>query len=75
MFRLPKYNQSNNNNEVIGLVYDASTHQHIPFATVSIKGSTIGTTTDVDGRYSLTVPNYFLLTFLSVVPDISQRIF
>ncbi len=36
-----------------GHVVDARTHEHIPFATISVKGTTIGTTTDATGHYYL----------------------
>ena len=36
-----------------GRVIDASTGEAIPFVQVTFVGSTIGTTTDMDGRFSL----------------------
>ena len=36
-----------------GHVVDTRTHEHIPFATISVKGTTIGTTTDATGHYYL----------------------
>lgn len=36
-----------------GHVVDARTNEHIPFATISVKGTTIGTTTDATGHYYL----------------------
>lgn len=36
-----------------GKVLDANTRQGIPFATVAIQGTTLGTTTDVDGNFKL----------------------
>lgn len=36
-----------------GHVVDARTREHIPFATISVKGTTIGTTTDATGHYYL----------------------
>lgn len=40
---------------ISGRVTDASTGDGIPFASLALKGTTSGTTSDVDGRYSLTV--------------------
>ena len=37
-----------------GKITDANTNEPIPFANVIFKGTTIGTTTDFDGRYKLT---------------------
>ncbi|GHS85079.1 collagen-binding protein [Bacteroidia bacterium] len=41
---------------VSGCVTDAKTNEPIPFVAVQFKGTTIGTTTDFDGHYSLTSP-------------------
>ncbi|SOD79710.1 DUF5686 family protein [Spirosoma fluviale] len=38
---------------VSGRVTDAATGEGIPFASIALKGKTSGTTSDVDGRYSL----------------------
>lgn len=40
---------------VTGVVTDAATNAPLPGATVSVKGSSVGTTTDIDGRYSIHV--------------------
>ena len=42
--------------QVRGLVFDAETREPVPFANVMLKGTTIGTTSDFDGRYDLMVP-------------------
>jgi hypothetical protein len=42
--------------QVRGLVFDAQTREPIPFANVMVKGTTIGTTSNFDGRYDLMVP-------------------
>jgi outer membrane receptor for ferrienterochelin and colicins len=38
---------------IVGDVKDKSTQEHIPYATVSIQGTTIGTVTDNTGHYFL----------------------
>ncbi|MFZ4411856.1 MAG: DUF5686 family protein [Bacteroidales bacterium] len=38
---------------IVGKITDANTNEPIPFANVFFKGTTIGTTTDFDGNYSL----------------------
>lgn len=38
---------------IIGHVVDKKTGEHLPYITISIKGTTIGTTTDVTGHYFL----------------------
>lgn len=42
--------------QVVGRIYDNSTKEPIPGATVMIKGTSIGTITDANGSYSLTIP-------------------
>lgn len=42
--------------QVVGRIYDNSTKEPIPGATVMIKGTSIGTVTDANGSYSLTIP-------------------
>lgn len=39
-----------------GIVNDASSKEALPFTAVAIKGTSIGTTTDIDGRFVLRVP-------------------
>jgi len=53
----PRYDLRLKDNTVSGMVYDAETHEPIAGAMVTIPGTTIGTATDVDGCYSLTLPN------------------
>ncbi len=45
-----------NINQVSGHIYDGKTKEPIPGATVMIKGTSIGTVTDVNGAYSISVP-------------------
>lgn len=40
---------------VSGQVTDATTGAGIPFASIALKGTTLGTTSDVEGRYSLKI--------------------
>ena len=60
----PVYNRATN--EVIGVVLDEYNNP-LPGATVMVKGTTIGTSTDFDGKYSLTIPNnesYLIFSFI-----------
>ena len=60
----PVYNRAAN--EVIGVVLDEYNNP-LPGATVMVKGTTIGTSTDFDGKYSLTIPNnesYLIFSFI-----------
>ena len=52
----PAYHPEMNGNTVSGIVSDAMTNEPLISATVRISGTTIGCVTDVDGRYSLTLP-------------------
>ena len=51
---------------VRGTVTDSSTGEGIPFASVMVKGTMTGTSTDADGNYSLSVPATGTLVFSSV---------
>lgn len=42
---------------ITGIATDAATREPLPFITIQIKGTAQGTTTDIDGRYTLSVPN------------------
>lgn len=42
--------------EVSGVVRDSESDDPVPYATVVVKGSSIGTTTDKDGKFSLSLP-------------------
>ncbi len=53
--RPPQYNQKFN--EVSGQVVSAADGSPLPGASLVFKGTTIGTTSDMDGRYSLALPN------------------
>lgn len=57
---------------VSGTVVDAS-NEPLPGVTVSLSGTTTGTATDLDGRYSLTVPEGSVLVF-SFIGFETQRI-
>ena len=51
------------NIQVKGTVTDASTGEVIPFASVSLKGTMTGASTDLDGNYQLTAPSNGVLVF------------
>ncbi|WP_456379169.1 mucoidy inhibitor MuiA family protein [Lutibacter sp.] len=52
--RPPIYNRTSN--AVKGVVLDQN-NKPLPGVTIQIKGTTIGTSTDFDGKYSITIPN------------------
>ncbi len=67
----PTYNTMNGNN-VSGIVADAETNEPLVGATVRVPGTTVGCATDVDGRYSLTLPNgqnRLEFTYIGYVPQ------
>jgi hypothetical protein len=49
-------NYKNSFEQVSGIVTDGN-REPLPGVTIVVEGTTIGTTTDFDGRYSLTLPN------------------
>lgn len=44
---------ANTDAHVFGHIVDDETGEHIPFVTIMVKGSSVGTTTDVTGHYFL----------------------
>ncbi len=56
------YNRQNNYrnqakfSKVGGRITDSKTGESLPFVTIQVAGTTIGTTTDMDGYYDLTLP-------------------
>ncbi|GAB2487616.1 DUF4139 domain-containing protein [Algoriphagus taiwanensis] len=59
--------------QVSGVVLD-SNGEPIPGATVLVKGTTIGTSTDLDGRYSITIPSTAQSLVFSFVGFSTQEI-
>ena len=51
---------------VTGIVKDSSTGEFVPFASISVKGTMTGASTDADGQYSMTVPADGVLVFTSL---------
>lgn len=51
----PRYNTQVDNNQVSGVVLDEQ-NETVIGASVVVKGTTIGTITDLDGRFSLAIP-------------------
>jgi len=49
-----------------GKVNDAATGEGVPFASIQVKGTMTGTSTDADGNYSIDVPRNATLIFSSI---------
>ncbi|WP_157593053.1 carboxypeptidase-like regulatory domain-containing protein [Rufibacter tibetensis] len=60
-------------NEVRGQVFDAATGEAIPGATVQVKGTTTGTATNADGRFSIEAPSNGVLV-VAFIGYVSQEI-
>lgn len=54
------------NISVKGVVTDAATGEGVPFASIQVKGTTTGTSTDADGNYTINVPRNATLIFSSI---------
>ena len=54
------------NMTVTGVVKDSSTGEGVPFASLQIKGTMTGTSSDMDGYYTISVPADGVLIFSSV---------
>lgn len=51
---------------ITGTVTDAGTGEPIPFASVVLKGTQTGVSTDLDGKFSINAPGNGILTFSSI---------
>lgn len=60
-------------NVVTGVVTAAEDGSPVPFASVVVKGTTIGTSTDFDGKFSIEVPEDATLVF-SMIGFVSEEI-
>jgi TonB-linked SusC/RagA family outer membrane protein len=60
--------------QISGTVTDSSTRESIPGATVIVKGTTVGTNTDIDGTFKLTVPADSKVLLVSFIGYITQEI-
>jgi hypothetical protein len=52
----PRYDTQIDNNQITGTVVEAGTNEPLIGVSVTVKGTTIGTVTDLDGRFSLAIP-------------------
>ncbi|SFA78816.1 DUF4139 domain-containing protein [Algoriphagus aquimarinus] len=70
--RLTSYTpKAQNFTAVSGKIIDAETGEAIPGASILVKGTTIGTASDFDGNYSLTLPanaSSLLVSFIGYTP-------
>jgi hypothetical protein len=58
---------------VSGIVRSSEDGQPLPGASVLVKGTTIGTTTDINGRYELTIPNNSRQLVFSFIGQVTQE--
>ena len=59
---------------ITGIVTDREDNQPLPGVSILAKGTTIGTVTDMDGRYSLTLPDEVSLLVFSFIGYLSQEV-
>jgi TonB-linked SusC/RagA family outer membrane protein len=59
---------------ITGIVQDAETSEPIPGANVSLKGTTVGTITDFEGNYAITVPSEETVLVFSFIGYKTQEI-
>jgi TonB-linked SusC/RagA family outer membrane protein len=60
--------------KISGVVTDGKTGEPIPGANVSVKGTTVGVVTGVDGKYSLNVPDAMSVLLFSFIGYTTQEI-
>jgi len=66
--------QAQNEVTVTGVVMDASNSETLPGVNILLKGSGIGTITDIDGSYSLSVPSSEATLVYSFIGFLNQEI-
>jgi hypothetical protein len=59
---------------ISGKIFDLESREPLPGATVLVKGSTIGTVTDTDGNYTLTLPNNAQEISISYIGYLSEKV-
>ena len=61
---------------ISGTVYDATTNETLPFTTVKFKGTTVSTTTDLDGKYKISSasPSDFLVAISFGFENLEQPV-
>ena len=70
-FCVASYAQSR---EVSGVVKDADSNVELPGTSILLKGSTLGTTTNTDGRFSINVPSADAILVVSFIGMQSQEV-
>lgn len=61
-------------NVITGVITDESTGETLPGVSVVVKGTTVGTITDIDGNYTIEVPSEATLLVFSYVGMVTQEI-
>jgi TonB-linked SusC/RagA family outer membrane protein len=61
-------------NKVSGIIVDASTKEPIPGVNIIIEGSTLGTVTDINGRFSIVTPRENSVLVFSFVGYNTERV-
>ncbi|MEN8210066.1 MAG: carboxypeptidase-like regulatory domain-containing protein, partial [Candidatus Fermentibacteria bacterium] len=59
---------------ITGVVTDASDHLPLPFVNILVKGTSVGTVTDLDGHYSITVTGNEDILVFSYIGYLEQEI-
>ena len=60
--------------KVTGVAVDGTTNEPLPFITIQVKGTTQGTTSDMDGKYEITVPDENSILVYSYIGYRTQEI-
>lgn len=68
----PVYNRATG--IVHGKVYDGTTQETLPGVNVQVEGTTIGAVTNVDGNYSITIPNNAGNLVFSYIGYVTERL-
>jgi TonB-linked SusC/RagA family outer membrane protein len=73
-FQADNDKKSQQTHRITGKVTDARTHESLPGVTIQVKGTTYGTTTSIDGTYTLELPSPDAVLLFSFVGYKSEEI-
>jgi TonB-dependent starch-binding outer membrane protein SusC len=70
----PKNTSLRQENKVTGIVTDGTTGEALPGVNIMIEGTTQGVTTDLDGKYSVSIPQNGAVLVFSYIGYVAQKL-
>ena len=72
--RTGQFFKQNVTGNLVGTVYDGTTNESLPGATIIIKGTRYGTVADIDGNFTLQLDDYVATIVISFIGYVSKEI-